>query len=141
MEFIGEYTVEIIDTEGYTRYITQKNFTTKYCKEIYDWENPMIGIPSSPPFPNPMILEDDFESKNAAVSGNLEAASTTYLLEDKETSDGRQRRFKTTTEITGPINVLGFILYSSEVYSAVNMPFSLDENEKMFVYYTVLMRW
>jgi len=141
VEFIGEYTVEIIDTEGYTRYITQKNFTTKYCKEIYDWENPMIGIPSSPPFPNPMILEDDFESKNAAVSGNLEASSATYLLEDKETSDGRQRRFKTTTEITGPINVLGFILYSSEVYSAVNMPFSLDENEKMFVYYTVLMRW
>jgi len=145
MERIGIYTVEIIDADGNQRFFDSKNYVTRQCKEIYDWESISlsIAIPSTPPFPNPLVLEDDFASNNAAIStGNFEAYKSVSEIEDKETTDGRIRRYKTTSEFTGPINVLGFILYSgSTPYSAVNMPFILNENEKMFVYYSILMRW
>lgn len=145
MERIGIYTVEITDKEGYKRFFDSKNFVTTQCKDMYRWEQTTlsIAIPKSPPFPEPMVLEEPFVSNNASIStSNFVGYKTVSRIENKETLDGRLRRYKTTSEFAGPINVLGFILYSgSTPYSAVNMPFVLNEDERMYVYYSLLMRW
>ena len=145
MERIGFYTVEIKDKEGNVRYFGENNYTTRQCKNVYMWEQTSlyIAIPSDPPFDSPMTLEDDFVSNNAAIStGNFEAYKAISEIEDKETTDGRLRRYRTDSEFEGPLPVLGFILYSgSAPYSAVNIPFTLLEDEQMHVYYSLLMRW
>jgi hypothetical protein len=145
MERIGLYIVEIRDKEGNYRYLRNKNFVTIQCKDMYQWEQQSlsIAIPSDPPFPTPMVLEEPFVSNNAAIStSNFEAYKAVSEISDIETTDGRIRRYKTNEEFEGPLNVLGFILYSgSTPYSAVNMPFALEEYELMYVYYSMLMRW
>lgn len=145
MQYIGLYTVEITDINGDTRYMRNSNYVTEEGKNIYDWEGKSmsIAIPKTTVFPNPMILSDPFESNNASIdTGNFEAYKSVSEVEDKETVDGRQRRYKTDAEFEGLLSVIGFILYSGGTpYSAVNMPFTLQETEKMYVYYSLLMRW
>lgn len=148
--FEGEYLIEIFRNEELYKTIEVPNFITRYGKiwYIFDYylSSLRIGIPKHPNFPTPLVLENDFVSNNTTVTdANLQAALAVSKVLDQNTHDGRIRRYRSTTFVSGPKEIDSFVFYytgNTTPISAVNVaPFELEDVDQMYVTYSILMRW